>query len=281
MSLLARRFFAVWLAACAWAVQADEGRPLNFGVINQRSVALTAQSWNPILAHVGRKAGVTLQLKMGKTAPETTAMTERGEHAFAYTNHMFTPERDKLGYKVILRMAGPPIRGAIVVREDSAARTLKDLQGAAVALPSREAFAGYWLPMDQLIREGIAVKEVFPGNQEAAMSQLQYGKVAAAAVNMKMLEKYAEREDFRFRVIWTSEPYLDIPIMVHPAVPAKTVEAVRQAFIDMYRDPEGRKALQASAEALGSKELWSFVAAEDKDYDNYRRFYRNTVVKED
>lgn len=275
------RFFAPFLALLAWSAWADEGRPLSFGVINQRSVALTAQSWNPLLAYVGRKAGTPLQLKMGKTAPETTAMTERGEHAFAYSNHMFTPERDRIGYKVILRMAGPPIHGAIVVREDSPARTLRDLKGQSVAFPSREAFVGYWLPMDQLVKEGVEVKEMFAGNQEGAMSQLQFGKVAAAAVNKKILENYAQREDFKFRVIWTSDPYLDIPVMVHPSVPAKLVEAVREAFIGMGRDPEGQKALQASADALESKTLWSFVRAEDKDYDNYRRFYRTTVVKGD
>ncbi|OYY95589.1 MAG: hypothetical protein B7Y41_03565 [Hydrogenophilales bacterium 28-61-23] len=281
MACFTRRCVAASLAFFALAAQADEGKPLNFGVINQRSVALTAQSWNPILAYVGRKAGATLHLKMGKTAPETTAMTERGEHAFAYTNHMFTPERDKIGYKVILRMSGAPIHGAIVVREDSPARSLKDLKGAAVAFPSRDAFVGYWLPMDQLIKGGVEVQEVFAGNQEGAMSQLQFGKVAAAAVNKKLLEKYAQREDFRFRAIWISDPYLDIPVMAHPSMPAKLVEAVREAFIGMHKDPEGRKALQASADALESKQLWSFVRAEDGDYDNYRRFYRNAAVKGD
>ena len=270
-----------FLAGVVGTAQAEEGKPHNFGVINQRSVALTAQSWNPILVYVGKKAGVPLVLKMGKTAPETTAMTERGEHAFAYTNHMFTPERDKVGYKVILRMSGAPIHGAIVVREDSPVRSVRDLKGMTVAFPSREAFVGYWLPMDQLIKGGIEVKEVFAGNQEGAMSQLQFGKVAAAAVNKKLLEKYAQREDFRYRVIWTSDPYLDIPIMAHPSVSPRLVEAVREAFVGMARDPEGQKALRASADALESRQSWSFLRAEDKDYDNYRRFFRNTVVKGD
>jgi phosphonate transport system substrate-binding protein len=279
--ILIRLPFMALLAGFAWIAQGEEGKPLNFGVINQRSVALTAQSWNPILVYVGKKVGVHLVLKMGKTAPETTAMTERGEHAFAYTNHMFTPERDKVGYKVILRMSGEPIHGAIVVREDSPARSLKDIKGMAVAFPSREAFVGYWLPMDRLIKEGIAVKEVFAGNQEGAMSQLQFGKVAAAAVNKKILDKYAQREDFRYRVIWTSDPYLDIPIVAHPSVSPKLVEVVREAFIGMGKDPEGQKALRASADALESGQLWSFLRAEDREYDNYRRFYRNTVVKGD
>jgi len=260
-------------------VRAETSQPLSFGVINQRSVSLTAQSWNPILTYVGKKVGATLALKMGKTAPETTAMTVRGEHAFAYTNHMFTEERDRIGYKAILRMQGDPINGAIVVRDDSPIRSIADLKNRKVAFPSREAFVGYWLPMDHLLKSGVQVSEVFAGNQEGAMSQLQFGQVEAAAVNYKLLAKYAQREDFRYRAIWISEPYLDIPVMAHPSMPPKLVAAVREAFIGMNQDPEGRKALEASAEALGSKALWAFVAVEDKEYDNYRRFYRSTVVK--
>jgi phosphonate transport system substrate-binding protein len=270
---------AASLCALTPGVRAETSPPLSFGVINQRSVSLTAQSWNPILTYVGKRVGTTLALKMGKTAPETTAMTVRGEHAFVYTNHMFTEERDRIGYKAILRMRGDPINGAIVVRDDSPIRSIADLKNRKVAFPSREAFVGYWLPMDHLLKSGVQVSEVFAGNQEGAMSQLQFGQVEAAAVNHKLLAKYAQREDFRYRVIWVSEPYLDIPVMAHPSMPPKLVAAVREAFVGMNQDPEGRKALEASAEALGSKELWAFVAVEDKEYDNYRRFYRSTVVK--
>jgi len=278
-----RWYFFVLAMTVGWTpatgAPAETEAPLGFGVINQRSVTLTAQAWNPILGYVGKKVGVPLVLKMGRTAPETTAMTVRGEHAFAYTNHMFTVDRDRLGYKVILRMQGEPIRGAIVVRDDSPVRSVADLKDARVAFPSREAFVGYWLPMDHLLKSGVRVQEVFAGNQEGAMSQLQFGEVAAAAVNHKLLSRYGQREGFRYRVIWTSDPYLDVPIVAHPSLPPRLVEAVRAAFIGMAEDPAGRRALQASAEALGSPEVWRFVRAEDAEYDNYRRFYRTTVVK--
>lgn len=279
-------WFRLWLGSLALLLAVGDARaqsdpPLGFGVINQRSVALTAEAWNPILAYVSKKSGVPLTLRMGKTAPETTAMTVRGEHAFAYTNHMFTPERDRIGYRVIVRMRGDPIHGVIVVRDDSRIRSVADLAGAKVAFPSKEAFVGYWLPMDHLLKSGVQVRAIFAGNQEGAMSQLQFGEVTAAAVNRKLLARYAQREDFRYRVIWTSDPYLDIPIMAHPSMPPRQVEAVRAAFVGMDQDPEGRRALQASADALGSRELWSFIRAEDAEYDNYRRFFRTTAVKGD
>src|SRR4026207_2306876 len=118
-----------------------------FYVLNQRSIALAAQYWNPILTHVSRKSGVPLELKLAKTAQEGNAIAEKYGYDFLYTNHFFTPERDRLGYKVILRRAGPGIKSQIVVPEDSLIQTLQDLGGKDVAFVSPDAFAGYWLPV--------------------------------------------------------------------------------------------------------------------------------------
>lgn len=274
------RLALLWLlglGGAAWA--ADE--PLAFGVLNQRSALLTAQYWNPILAHVGARSGVPLQLKMGRTAPETTQMTVRGEFAFVYTNHLFTPKRDRLGFKVIARPATKAIRGAVVVAEDSPIRSLAELNGREVAFPSAEAFVGYWVPMDALVKAGVGVTPSFAGNQEGAMGQLKAGRVAAAGVNATVMENFARRENFRYRTIWLSEPYLDLAIMAAPQVPKDKVEAVRRAFLGMARDEEGRKILEAGAELLKLDGELGFVAAEDRDYDSYRRYYRNTSLPVD
>jgi phosphonate transport system substrate-binding protein len=57
------------------------------------------------------------------------------------------------------------------------------------------------------------------------------------------------------------------------------VAAVRAALIDMVNDPEGRQVLQAGADLLKMNGELGFVAAEDSEYDNYRKFYRTTKVK--
>ena len=119
--------------AAALAGRRRAARRTRFNVLNQRSVALTAQYWNPILTYVSKKSGVPLELKLAKTAQEGNAIAEKGGYDFLYTNHFFTPERDRLGYKVIARPAGPGIRSQIVVPEDSPIQTLQDLNGKDVA----------------------------------------------------------------------------------------------------------------------------------------------------
>ena len=251
----------------------------SFNVLNQRSIALTAQYWNPILTHVSKKSGVPLELKLAKTAQEGNVIAEKYGYDFQYTNHFFTPERDRLGYKVIARPAGPGIRSQIVVPEDSPIQALHELSGKDVAFVTPDAFAGYWLPMDALLKAKVRINVVFTGNQEASSAQLRVNKVAAAGVNSSVLARYARRESFNYRALWTSEVYQDLCIMASPKVPADKVAAVRAALINMINDPEGRQVLEAGAELLKSDGELGFVSAENRDYDNYRKFYRTTQVK--
>ena len=58
-----------------------------------------------------------------------------------------------------------------------------------------------------------------------------------------------------------------------------TDKPVKAALIDMVNDPQGREILEAGADLLKSAGDLGFVAAENRDYDNYRKFYRSTQVK--
>jgi phosphonate transport system substrate-binding protein len=250
-----------------------------FYVLNQRSIALTAEYWNPILIHVSRTSGVPLELKLAKSAKDGNAIGEKSGYDFLYTNHFFTPERDRLGYKVIARPAGPGIRSQIVVPMDSPIQSLQDLNGKEVAFVSPDGFAGYWLPMDALLRAKVKIQVVFTGNQEASSAQLKVNKIAAAGVNSSVMARYGRRESFEYRALWTSEVYQDLCVMANPRVPADKVAAVRAALVNMVKDPAGRQILEAGAELLKSSGELGFVAAENREYDNYRKFFRTTHVK--
>ena len=267
---------AVVLASAARAAE----QPYAFNVVSQRSIALTAQYWNPILRYVSRKSGVPLELRMAKTVQEGDAAAEKGVYQFLYTNHFFTPERDRLGFQVIARPAGPGIRGQIVVPRDSPIKSLQELNGKEVAFPNPEAFAAYWLPMDALLKAKVSVKPVFTGNQEAGAAQLRLNRVAAAGFSDLVVASYAQRENWEYRVLWESVIYNDLCIMAHPKVPKEKIAAVRTAFDNMRSDPEGRKVLEDTAAVLKMTGELGFVAAENRDYDNYRAFFKHTLVKD-
>lgn len=267
----------IWLLPLAAQAQT----PYSFGVLNQRSPALTASYWNPILAHVGGQAGVALSLAMGKDVQETDEATRRGDYDFVYTNHViFTQENNRPAYRVILRPNEDAIRGEIVVPDDSPIRKLADLKGRDVGFPSRSAFVGYLVTMDHLQRSGVAVNAVFGANQEGVMAQLKAGAVAAASVNSRLMRDYAERTGLRYRVLWASPEYLNLPIAAHPRVPPEVVQRVRDAFDRMDATPAGQAVLASSAEVIRQAPPWGFRSASNREYDNYRQFYRSTQLKE-
>jgi len=272
---------AAMLIAAAGVHSADAPvqKAYSFYVLNQRPVALTAQYWNPILTYVSKKSGVPLELKLARTAREGNALAEAGKYDFQYTNHFFTPERDRLGWKVIARPAGAGIRSQIVVPIDSPIHALQDLSGKDVAFVTPDGFTGYWLPYDALLKAKVKVNVVFTGNQEASSAQLRVNKVMAAGVNSSVMARYGRRESFEYRALWTSEVYQDLCIMTNPKLPADKVAAVRAALTNMAKNAEGRQILEAGAELLKSGGELGFVAAENREYDNYRKFFRTTQVK--
>lgn len=243
-----------------------EPRMMIFGVLNQQSAIQTAERWNPILRYLAQKTGIRLHLKMAPTVDLTDAMMGREEFDLVFTNHNFQTEFDGK-YKVLARWDGKPIHGTLVVLDESPVRAIKDLQGLAVAFPSADAFVAYAVPMVALKEAGVTVVTRFAGNQDGALAQLKARQVAAAAVNSRFLECYARRENLRYRTIYLSEPHHELPILIHPRVPAEQASALRRALLEMRDDPAALAVLKA-AESQG------FVVAEERDYDDVRRIYR-------
>jgi phosphonate transport system substrate-binding protein len=197
---------------------------------------------------------------------------------FAFSNHLFSPDRQKMGWTVFGRRDAPPVRAQIVVPADSAVKDLASLAGATVAFPGPEALIGYKLPYAQLLRKNIQVNVVFAGNHDAVFTQLFAGKAKAAGGNSQLVQNYTRREGKAFRVLWSSAPFNDLALMASPRVPAADVRAVATAFLGMRQDPEGRRILDAAAELVRSPEPFGFVPASDADYASYRAFYADAPI---
>lgn len=245
-----------------------------FSPVNQYDINLTAAYWNPIIQYVSETSGVKLNLKIGRTSADTTAYVLAQEVEFVFSNHLFSPEREQLGWKVFGRREMPPVRGQIVVPADSPITDLAQLQGQEVAFPGPEAFIAYKIPYAQLLARGIDAKVVFGGNQNAALAQLFAGKVKAVGGNSQLLEGYAKREDKNLRVLWSSEPFHDLALMVSGKVPEKDVKAVANAFFAMHKDPKGRDILHQASQKVGLSADAHFIPSSGADYASYRKFYQ-------
>lgn len=255
-------------------VQSSE-RVYRFSPVNQWDITRTASYWNPIIRYVESKSGVRLELKIGRTSADTTSYVLAEEVEFVFSNHLFSPEREALGWKVFGRRNAPPLKGQIAVPADSPVRTLEDLQGKTVVYAGPEAFIGYKITAAELINRGVRVQTNFGGNQNAAFAQMFAGKADATGSNSMLIEGYASRESKKFRVLWTSDGYHDLALMASSKVPESDLKAVAAAFMGMQKDPVGQEILHKSAQLVGLSQDAYFIPATDNDYASYKRFYKN------
>ncbi len=271
--MLFRAFLFAALLMPAWA--AAQSATYRFSPVNQWDIARTAAYWNPIIRYVSDKSGVRLELKIGRTSADTTAYVLAQEVEFVFSNHLFSPERDQLGWKVFGRRWTPPLQGQIAVPVDSPITRLEELKGQEVVFAGPEAFIGYKLPYAHLLSKNIDVKAVFAGNQNAAFAQLFAGKARAVGSNSALVDGYSVREGKKFRVLWTSEGFHDLALMASSKVPEQDVKAVASAFINMHRDPAGKAILVKASEEVGLDRQAYFLPATGGDYAAYRRFFQS------
>jgi phosphonate transport system substrate-binding protein len=277
--MISRVRFAVLACLFAGAACAAEPPTYNFSPVNQYNLQVSASFWNPIMRYVSAKSGVRLNLKLGRTSADTTSYILAREVDFAFTNHLFSPEREKMGWTVFGRRDAPPVHSQIVVPADSPVRDIAELAGSAVAFPGPEALIAYKVNYGQLLRQNIAVDVVFAGNQDAAFTQLFAGRVKAVGANSQLVQNYTGREGKQFRILWSSGPFNDLALMASPRVPAAQVQAVARAFLGMRKDPEGRRILDAAAELVHAPTPLAFVPASEADYAGYRAFYASVPAK--
>jgi phosphonate transport system substrate-binding protein len=255
------------------AVRAQGSNTYRFSPVNQYGIELTARYWNPIIDYVSQKSGVKLELKIGRTSADTTAYVLANEVEFIFTNHMFSPEREQLGWRVLARRQTTPIHSQVVVLAESPVQKLEQLEGQAVAFPGPEATVAYKFSYGQMLRRNINVQVVFGGNMDGAFAQLASGKVQAAGTQSQLSEGWMKRENRKLRVLWQSEPLYDLALMVARKVPQADAEAVTRAFAGMLSDPAGQKVLASVGELVKLPPSAGFVASNGTEYAPYRQFF--------
>ena len=256
------------------STQAQDTRVYNFSPVNQYGLELTASYWNPIIDYVSHKSGVKLQLKIGRTSADTTAYVLANEVEFVFSNHLFSPDRDNLGWKVFGRRATAPIRSQIVVLAESPIKKLDQLANETVAFPGPEATVAYKFSYATLLSHKIPVQVVFAGNMDGAFAQLASGKVQAVGTQTQLSEGWSKREKRSLRTLWESEPLNDLALMASKNVAAKDLAAVSKAFLEMSKDPVGQKVLASASELVKLPPITGFIPSSSADYTAYRNFYQ-------
>jgi phosphonate transport system substrate-binding protein len=259
---------AAVLAVSALPAAAEE--PVyEFGVLPQVATAKVAEMWVPLLDKLSEKSGVKLKFVTAPNISEFGTRAAAGAYAFYYHNTLAYVQQDDR-YAAFAREIGAKTIGVLVVSKDSKLKSLKDLKGKTIAIPSAGSFGAAVLPLYAIQQEGGLelqkdVKVVVAGSHEAGYQAVLQDKATASGGLTRTFELLPAELRANLKIFYTTKAYSPLPFAARKDVPASVVAKVQKALIEIGRDPANAPLL----EALNMKK--GFEAAKPSDWDDVRR----------
>ena len=170
----------------------------------------------------------------------------------------------------------PRYRSYLIVRaSDTRRRSYTDLDGVVFAYSDPDSNSGYLVPQFEMLKRGLQGgtlfrKTFFTWAHQDTVRAVAVGLAQAGAVDGYIWETLARVEPDLIRetrVVAKSEWYGFPPIVARASLAAGDLEAIRQVFVSMGDDDEGRRLLERM-------NLDGFVPGEDAWYDRIRQIIR-------
>ena len=222
------------------------GRPIRVSVVPQRPPAETFAVWTPLLQQLGQVSKQCFVLRVAPTIPTFEAELRSGRADCVYMNpyHAVLAQRWR-GYIPLVRDGSKPLRGLLVVRKDSPIRSIRELNGQAVAFPSPNAFAATLLPRVLLARQGITIQPVFENTHSNVYRSVALGMLPAGGGINNTLRR--ERPELReeLRVLWQTPPFPSHPFACLPSLAQARREALQAGFLTLATNPANHGLLDA------------------------------------
>ena len=246
---------------------------LSFGIPPQQSPVEVVKRWTPILQYLGKKAGVTLELKTGKDISTYQQQIMEGTYDIAFVNPNTYVAANKLrGYQAFAHERDGKSYGMIVARKNGPVTQLAELFDRTMAFPSNFAVMATILPLKQLEEQKIPVRIQYVVSMDSVYRSVAKGLFLAGGGESRTFGSLDPEIRDKLVVLWRSEDLPAFPFFAHPRVAAATVNQLQKAMVAMSQDPEG----QALLKVVNIKGL---EKSTDADYNSVRKLNLPLQVK--
>ncbi|MDO8931576.1 MAG: phosphate/phosphite/phosphonate ABC transporter substrate-binding protein [Rhodocyclaceae bacterium] len=238
---LRRIFLIIGLMASAPLCGAEEPKPYSVYVTPQLPPEVMHQAWFPLLETLSRETGLKFNLVIPPSIPAFETLLLKGMPDFAFMNpYLQLPAKKSQGYVPLVRTGQSMLVGQLLVRDDSPAKTLKDLDGATIAFPAPNSFAASLYLRAMLTREKIRFTPIYVGSHSNAYRHALFGEaLACGGVNFSLAREPADVRG-KLRSIYSTPPLMPHPFSAHSRVPAQVRERVTAALLRLAARPENR-----------------------------------------
>lgn len=258
-------------------------RPIRIAVAAVLSPSGNVQSYTALAAYIGEKTGRPVELVQRRTYAEVNDLVAAAEVdlAFVCTSAYIAGYEDgDMELLVVPEIDGKTVyRSSVIVRSESDARTMADLEGLAFAFTDPMSLTGRIYPTSAVQRLGESPDSFFAStaftySHDRAIKAVVSGIVDAAGVDDLVLQHMLSRDPSladRLRIIDQS-PVFGIPPVVVPSSTHVTVRSLYTGLLlDLVNEPGG----PAILDAIG---VDRFVVGRDEDYNGAREIIRAVGV---
>ena len=273
------RWFAAVLIVLAEIALASPVAAANaeliMGVFPRRNPSEVVGMFNPLAEHLSRKLGRPVKLE---TTPDYRsfwdAVAAGRYHLVHFNQYHYVRSHKQFGYQVIAKNEEAhrsTLAGALVVRKDSALKSLEGLRGKKIVFGGdKQALVSYILPTYLLRQAGLKpgdYTEEFAQNPSNVALTVFFHQADAGGIGDNVFETQAVRDKVdvaQMTHLVTGEPVSHLPWAVRADVPRAERLRIQRVLLEVKDAPNGQNILKAGA-------LTGLVIAEDREYNAVRR----------
>ncbi len=264
---------------------------LRVGFVPAEDAQQVIQNAQPIVDILHQRLGMEVQpfVATDYTGVVEALRVNKLDIAFL-TPASYVLAKNEANVRVVLkseRKGNPYYYAAIITRADSGIKKLEDLRGKTFAFGDPLSTSANVFPRKMFHDRGIdPVRDfkqiLYSGGHDATVLAVLNGKVDAGATYANSPDsddtawmRYLKNPDDvkKIRAIAFSEPIPADNLVINGNLDESTARRVEEIFIELSRDPAGKKMLRDLYQIDG------FVPASDKDYDSVRQAFAVAGIK--
>lgn len=236
------------LALCAVSAAAEPAyakRSYTLYVVPQLPSQTLQANWQPLADYLSRETDVKIELRIPENIPAFENILLEGIPDIAYMNpYHAVLARRKQGYQPLVRDSDGLV-GILVVRKDSAIRSLRDLEDKTIAFPAPNAFgASLYIRALLAHSDNIPFHSTYAATHTNVYRQVALGFADAGGGVQRTLDQDHADLRARLRVLYRTPGIPSHPIGINPRVPEHLQQAIRAAMLRLSRLPIGTKLLK-------------------------------------
>lgn len=259
------------------AAEAAEKPLIRFGVIPRYNPLVMYKRYQPIMDYLTAETPYRFELKISKDYPEAVRFLQQGVTQISSLGDVTFAEAN-LRYQAMpilkpLNKEGTPFyRSAIIVRNDSALRSITELKGKTMAFGSPHSTSGNLIPRYLIWDNKVRMQDLksFTNLQhhDAVAKAILKGQFDAGAVKDVVAEKY---KPHGLRILAWSKPIPAVPLVVRRDTPPEVVQAITRALLKLDRTNPRHKAIMKNWDDEFNN---GFAIARQQDYADIFRMIR-------